>query len=247
MERKECFGSIKTVILPDGFTQIQTKTECRNCQEFRDCLRFVKQPPGEKEEKEDKDELRKQEMITQVIDLSQVFSNEIGSCLLELLNRIYNSNLGTVLFKNLLLFYEVPKDSLSLSLSIPISSITLDLICKGKAEAAQLAQSVKQTGAYRQGPHQEGFSLYIVLIQKSFPKNRKANMGLIAYEIARLFSSDRQVIQQFLQTLTDSENLQFKKMDIESRMNWLMERWGFSEELEALKKEIALQGVKRRS
>ena len=240
MRRKECFGSIKEVILPDGFTRIQTKPECRDCQEFRDCLRLSKQPL---KERVDKDELRKQEVIAQIIDLSQVLSNEIGSCLLELLNRIYNSNLGTVLFKNLLLFYEVPKDALSLSLTIPISPLTLDLMGKGKTEAAQ---SVEQNKAYQQGTHQGGFSLYIVLIQRSFPNNQKANMGLIAYEIARLFSSDSRVIQQFLQTLTDSESIQFRKMDVENRMDWLMEKGGFSEELEALKKEMALHGKKKR-
>ena len=121
VDRKKCFGSIKKVILKDGLTQIQTMPECRDCQEFRDCLLYVKQPLEEK--KEERDELRKQNMIAQIIDLSQIISNEIGSCLLEFLNKIYNSILGTVLFKNFLLFYEIPKDTFSLTLTIPISPV----------------------------------------------------------------------------------------------------------------------------
>lgn len=233
MVRKECFGSIKEVILPDGFAQIQTKPECRECQEFRDCLQYSKQPT---EEREDRDELRKQDMIAKILDLSQILSNEIGSSLLEFLNRIYNSTLGTVLFKNLLIFYEIPKDTLSLTLAIPIFPSTLDLIHGGEA---RVEHSLSQTGIHQQEASKEGFSIHIVLIQRSFPSNRKANTGLIAHEIARLFSTNSQVVNQILQTLTNSEIDQFKKMDIEDRMSWLMGKWGFLDEFEAFKKERA--------
>jgi hypothetical protein len=233
VRRKECFGSIKEVILQNGFTQIETKPECRDCQEFRDCLRFGKQ--GIEEKREDGEELRKQDMIAKIIDLSHVVSNEIGSCLLEFLNRIYNSPLGTILFKNLLLFYEVPKDTLSATLTIPIPPSTLNLI---QREEAKMEDPLDQPKAYQQGSSKKGICLYIVLIQRSFPKNRKANMGLIAYELARLFSSDSQGIGQILQTLNTSEIDLFKKMDAEQRINWLMERWGFLEELQTFRKAI---------
>ena len=64
-------------------------------------------------------------------------------------------------------------------------------------------------------------------------------MGLIAHEVARLFSSDSDGVNQILKTLSASENNRFKKMDTEQRVKWLMEEWGFSDELEALKKERA--------
>lgn len=71
-------------------------------------------------------------------------------------------------------------------------------------------------------------------------------MGLIAYEVARLFSSDSQGISQILEVLPDSEINQFKKMDAEGRTIWIMAKWGFLEELKAFKKEIALLKVKKR-
>ena len=64
-------------------------------------------------------------------------------------------------------------------------------------------------------------------------------MGLIAYEVARLFSSEGDGVNQILKTLSASENNLFKRMDTEQRMKWLMEKWGFSDELEELKKEMA--------
>jgi hypothetical protein len=234
LARKECFGSIKEVFLKDGLAQIQTKPECRECQEFRDCLHYSKQPM---EEKKDKDELRKQEMIAKIIDLSHILSNEIGSCLLEFLNRIYDSSLGTILFKNLLLFYEIQKDVSSSTLTIPISPSTLDLI---QGEEERVEHSLSQTGIHQQESSQEGFSIHVVLIQRPFSNNRKANTGLIALEIARLFSTRTQTINQVFQTLTNSEILQFKKMNIENRMTYLMGKWGFLEEFEALKREKAL-------
>jgi hypothetical protein len=241
MERKECFGSMKEVILKDGLTQIQTKPACRDCQEFRDCLLYSKQPS---EAREERNELRKQDLISQIIDLSRVFSNEIVVCLFEFLNRIYNSTLGSVLFRNLLLFYEIPKDTVSLTLNIPISSYTLVLLQEGGTE---VEYPTDQTRTYRREIPEEGFSLHIVLIQRSFPNNRKANMGLIAHEVARFFSSETQGINQVLQTLTDAELDLFKKMEAEQQISWLMKRWGFQDELEAFKAEMGRLDEKRSS
>src|SRR4030042_6021858 len=125
MEKKDCFGSIKDIDLNKSQTTNQARLECRSCEEIRDCLRYSKQLS---EEEKEKDELRKQNMISQIIDLSHITSNEIGSCLLEFLSRIFYSPLGTVLFKNLLLFYEVPQGSSSFNLSIPLSRTVINLI-----------------------------------------------------------------------------------------------------------------------
>jgi hypothetical protein len=63
-------------------------------------------------------------------------------------------------------------------------------------------------------------------------------MGLIAHEVARAFASEDLGIKQIIQTLSHSETDLFKRMDIETRMKWLIEKWGFGEEFEALKKEM---------
>ena len=227
MERKECFGAIEETTDGHGLTSIKAKPECRNCGEFRDCLRSSKQIM---EEKRERDELRKQNLIAQIIDTSHMISNEIGSCLLDFLNRIYDSRLGQVLFKNLLLFCEIPKEALSHSVSFPISSSTLEWI-EGGEEKSQPTVGQGKNG-------KTGFDIRIVLIQKHFPDNRKANMGLIAYEVTRLFSSDPKGSKQILQTLVPSELNVFKKMETEERIDWLMNKWGFQEELEALRKEL---------
>ncbi|MGQ9638280.1 MAG: hypothetical protein ACUVQ9_09590 [Thermodesulfobacteriota bacterium] len=220
MGEKDCFGSIKEMILPNGLSRIQTQPECRDCPDFRDCLRESRKP-SEERKKEDPEEVRRQELIAQMIDLSQVISNEIGSCLLELLGRIYRSKLGEIFLRNLLLFFEIPKESPSLSLAISMSPNLLRLLRQEESEEEKRI----------------GFHLYLILIQRSFPNNRKANMGLIAYEIARLFSSDSRVVSQVLQTLTETEGNQFKRMSPESRIVWLLGRMGFLEEWEALKRE----------
>ena len=98
MEKNECFGSIEESTDSKGLTTIKTRPECRDCADFRDCLRQNKQMMLEKKER---DELRKQNLIVQIIDISRMISNELGSCLLDFLNRIYSSPLGTVLFNNL--------------------------------------------------------------------------------------------------------------------------------------------------
>jgi hypothetical protein len=132
-----------------------------------------------------------------------------------------------ILFKNLLLFYEVPRGSTSFNLTIPISRKTIGLIRGEESER-------ERTGL-------EEFTLRIVILQKSFPKQPKANMGLIAYEVARAFASDDLGIKQIFQTLSEVEMNLFKKMDIDLRTHWLIEKWGFGEELEALKKEMAAE------
>lgn len=232
MGQKDCFGSLKEISLNKSQTTTQAKPECRTCEEIRDCLRYSKQIA---EEEKERDELRKQNMISQIIDLSHITSNEIGSCLLEFLSRIFYSPLGTVLFKNLLLFYEVPQSSSSFNLSIPISRTMMDLIRGGEVEGSDPA---RLSGAKPQAGLEEGFALQIVLFQRSFPNHREANMGMIAYEVARAFASDDLAVKQILQTLPDVEMNLFKKMDIDRRTNWLIGKWGFLEECEALKKEM---------
>jgi hypothetical protein len=64
-------------------------------------------------------------------------------------------------------------------------------------------------------------------------------MGMVAYEVARSFASDDLGVKQILQTLSDGEMNSFKKMDIDLRTNWLVEKWGFGDDFETLKKEMA--------
>ena len=234
MNHRNCFGSIQQVSFEDGQTMTQTRAECRTCQDIRDCLRQTKQLADEKKEKE---ELRKQNLITEIIDHSFVVSNELGSCLLKFLNKIYYSSLGAILFKNLFLFFDVPQNSLSSNLSISISRMMMDLLRGEKVESAPSAnpRSINQ----RRAP-EEGFTLRIVLFQKSFPNSPEANMGMIAYEAARALASDDLGIKQILQILSESDANSFKKMAPEARIKWLVGKWGFLEELEALTKIVAL-------
>jgi hypothetical protein len=228
---KECFGSITETAGEGARTFTQTRPECRNCDEIRDCLRQSKQ---RSEEKRERDELRKQEMIAWIIDISVILSNDIGACLLEFLSRIYSSPLGEILFKNLLLFYEVPKNKLSTTVTIPISRAVMNMILGEGNEDEENPASYPDPGKNR-----NGFVLRAVLIQKSFPNNRKANMGLIAYEVARMLTSDKLVIQQILPLLSDKETKVFKNSDPEQRARWLIGKWGLLDELEALRKELA--------
>jgi len=229
MERKECYGSIQEITDKKGFTRTELRSECRDCKELRDCLRFSKEVV---EEKGKKDELTKQNIITQIIDLSQIISNELGECLLEFLNRIYSSPVGTILFKNLLLFLEIPESKFSSIVTVPISPATVELI----QEEVKGSRAVDQTETGEKEADGE-FFLQIVLIQGYFPHNKKANMGLIAYEVAHLFSSDNNGIRQLLQDLTHAESYLFKKMDTKHRIGWLIERWGFKDEFEAFQNE----------
>ena len=232
MDHKDCFGSLKEMSLYDGRTETQSRPECRNCGEIRDCLRYTKQLADEKKEK---DELRKQNLIAQIIDHSHVLSNELGSCLLKFLSRIYSSSLGAVLFKNLFLFFEISRKALSSNLSIPISRTMMDLL-RGEKDG-----TVPPPNPYpppQPKGHEEGFTLRIILFQGSFPNNPEANMGMIAHEVARAFATDDLAIKQIFQVLSDSEVKQFKKLDLEARTRWLIEKFGFLDEFEALKKEI---------
>ncbi len=241
VERKDCFGSIQEITLENGLTRTNAKPECRNCEQVRDCLRYGKKMVEERREKE---ELRKQDMIAKIIDISVVLSNDLGTCLLEFLNRIYSSSLGAVLFRNLLLFYEIPKNMFSMPLTIPISPETLDLI---QGEAPVTEPSIQPTGFHQPEKPKEKVFIRVILIQRSFPNNRKANIGLIAHEVARVFSTDENGIRQLRATLSDSEKDLFKKMDDKQRMPWLLTKWGFQEELEALKQEFSALEVKRQA
>jgi len=219
MDRKDCFGSIKEITVDVGRTLTHARPECRNCEEIRDCLRTSKQI---EEEGKERDELRKQNLIAQIIDHSHITSNEIGACLLEFLSRIYSSPIGMILFRNFLLFYEVPQSSSSYHLTIPISRATMDLI-QGEGE---------QTGF-------EGFTLRIVLFKQSFPNHPKANMGMIAYEVAHTFSSDPLATNEISKMLSGAEMNLYKKMDVEARTTWLIEKLGFADDVEAFREEMA--------
>ena len=211
----------------------QSRPECRNCDEIRDCLRYPKQLAEEKREKE---ELRKQNLITQIIDHSNLLSNELGSCLLKFLSRIYSSSLGAVLFKNLFLFFEIPQNALSSNLSIPISRTMMDLL---RGEKDQPALPPNPQASRQQRGLNEGFTLRIILFEQSFPNHPEANMGMIAHEVARAFASNDLGIKQILQALSDSEANQLRKLDVEARTRWLVEKFGFLDEFNALKKELA--------
>ena len=45
-------------------------------------------------------------------------------------------------------------------------------------------------------------------------------------------------MKQICQMLTPSESKHFRAMDLASRVKWLMQKWGFQEELKAVEKEI---------
>ena len=229
MDHKECFGSLEEVSLSDGRTMTQSKPECRSCGEIRDCLRYTKQLADEKKEKE---ELRKQNFITQIIDHSYVFSNDLGSCILKFLSKIYTSPMGTILFKNLFLFFEIPRSGLSSNLPITISRAMIDLL-RGEKDGPESPRP-----GLRRGP-EDDFALRIILFHKSFPNSPEANIGMIAYEAARALASDDLAVKQILQVLSDSEANQLRKMDAEARASWLIGKWGFWDEIEALKKELA--------
>jgi len=230
MERRGCFGSLKELIDKNGFTTTESRPECRDCQEIRECLHYSKEAAEKKREKE---ELRKQNVITQIIDLSQINSNELGSCLLEFLDRTYSSPIGAVLFKDLFLFLEVPQRTLSSTVTVPLSTSTIDLI-------GEEVKAVDPSGPNEKDLKKEDvtFFLRIILFQGHFPNNRKANVGMIASEVARFFSSDNEGVSQVLEGLTDLEIYQFKKMDVRQRVQWLMEKWRFKDELEALRMEL---------
>jgi len=75
-DHKSCFGSITAVTLNNGQTVTQSRTECRNCK--RSVTVYAIQT--DEDEKKEKEELKKQSWITEIIDHSFVVSNELGSC-----------------------------------------------------------------------------------------------------------------------------------------------------------------------
>lgn len=225
MEKRDCFGSVHEVVIKGDLMMTQTRAECRECEDMRACLSYVKE----------EGELRRQNMIGQILDLSRIVSNEMGSCLLEALSRVYGSALGMALFKNLFVFYEVPEKSVSLTLTIPVSSSLIELIRGNNQEGGAGTASDNPS----QGPSKDGFVLRVVLIQRHFPGNRKANMGLIAYEVARLFSSDDHGIRQIADVLAEDGLKKFMNMDPKARTRWLMEMWGFRDEMAAFRSEMA--------
>ncbi len=234
MDHRHCFGSIKEVTLSDGQTSIQSRPECRTCQEIRDCLRQTRQLVDEQKEK---DELKKQSWITEIIDHSFVVSNELGSCLLKFLNKIYSSSIGAILFKDLFLFFDVPQNTLSSNLSISISRKMMGLL---RADKEESNPTPNPQAFYHQRKTDEGFTLRIILFQRSFPNSQEANMGMIAYEAARALVSDDLGIKQILQVIPETEASAFRKMDLDTRIKWLIGKWGFLEEYGALKKIVAL-------
>ena len=131
MDRKDCFGSLKEVSLSGGQTMTQSRPECRSCEEIRDCLRYTKQIDDEKKEKE---ELRKQNLITQIIDHSYVFSNELGSCILKFLGRIYSSSLGASFSRISFYFLRSPGIPCPPTFPISISRTMIDLFRGEKDE-----------------------------------------------------------------------------------------------------------------
>ncbi len=228
MQRRDCFGSIQEVVFRGDLTMTQTRPECRECQDMRACLNYVRE----------RDELRKQTMIAQIIDLSRILSNEVGSCLLEVLSRMYSSPLGLALFKNLFLFFEVPRDSVSHTWTIPISSSVMDLTRGGTP--------ADEPEGYPKRFSKSELILRIILIQRHFGENRKANIGLLAHEIARVFSSDDQGIRQIMAVLAESEVRKFKQLDPDTRTKWLVEMWGFHDELEAFRIEREILRSKKK-
>jgi hypothetical protein len=233
-EKKECFGTIGVVTGADGQTTIQSKRECRQCLDVRDCIQTSKKAL---EEKKDKEELRKQEIITRIIDLSELHTNEIGSVLLEFLSRIYSSPLGKLLLDNLPLFYEIPSGQRSTSLAIPISRTLFDLAQPVGPDGEKAASAVTKVRDAR-----GELILRVILIERPFRGDRKANMGLIAWEVVRTFSSKRADLEAMAGVLSDGEIKGLMRMDPGARAEWLMAKFGFLDELKALRRESAPPG-----
>jgi len=230
MKRKKCFGSIKEVTLESGMTMTQTKRECRDCADFRDCLFHVRE----------KDDERKEDLIAKIIDHSEVHSNELGTCLLDFLNRMHSNPLGSALFKNLVLFHEVSQTDSSLTVTVPLSRSLLELVQEGGTDTV----GPFDPGKVEQSKDPEkGLTLRIILLQKRFPNNRKANMGLIAHEVATMFSSNDHGTKQILEMLSDPEAKAFGRMDPRLRTHWLIDKWGFQGEHEAFLTEVAYLGT----
>jgi len=229
MAKKQCFGSIKEIVLDNGMTMTQTRSECRDCADFRDCLFHGKEKADE----------RKQNLISRIIDHSEVVSNELGSCLLEFLNRMYSNPVGRAIYSGLVLFFEVPRDSSSLTVTVPLSRSLLDLIHSGSGESTQPFDPTKID--QHEAPA-KSVLLRIILLQRRIPNNRKANIGLIVHEVASMLSSNDHGTNQVVEVLSESDGRIFAKMDTRLRMNWLIEKWGFQKEHEAFRNEVGRLG-----
>jgi len=229
MTRKPCFGTIKEVTLGNGMAMTQTKAECQDCPDFRECLFNVKI----------KDDEAKQDLITKIIDHSEVLSNEVGTCLLEFLNRMYSSPVGTAIFNDLLLFYEVPPHTSSIAVRVPIPQSLIASVSHASPKAIE-AEVVTLSG--HGGDPNAWVNLQLILLQRSFPNNRKATIGLIAHEVATLFASSDSGLQQILKVISEQEARQFRKMDVRLRTNWLVEKWGFQSEHGEFRKEVGQLG-----
>jgi hypothetical protein len=223
MQRKKCFGSIKQVQLDNGMAMTQTQAECRDCEDFRDCLFDFKS----------RDEAKKQDVIATIIDHSDVHSNEVGSCLLDFLNRMYNHPVGASLFKDLILFHETVKGDLPPALTIPLSPSLLQSVMDGTSPFGD-SETHPPEGA---GSSERNLLLRIILLQKNFPNNRKANIGVIAHQVATLFASNEWV-GRTAEALPEEDAKVFRKMDARLRINWMVEKWGFKDEHEAFQVEV---------
>jgi hypothetical protein len=152
---------------------------------------------------------------------------------------MYSNPVGGTLFKNLILFYEVPQDASSLTVTVPLSRSLLELIRAGSADTGQPFDpaEIEQPQASKQS-----LILRIILLQRRFPNNRKANMGLIAHEVASMFSSNDHGTNQILEVFSEQEAKTFSKMDARLRISWLIEKWGFQEEHKAFQEEVTQFG-----
>jgi len=226
MAKRQCFGSIKEVVLENGMTMTQTRDECRDCADFRDCLFHGKERADEK----------KQNLIARIIDHSEVISNELGTCLLEFLNRMYGNPVGKALLNGLVLFFEVPPNSSSLTVTVPLSRSLLESIHSASGESTQPFDPSKID---QQESPSKSLMLRIILLQRRFANNRKANIGLIVHEVASMLSSNDHGTNQVVEVLPESDGRVFAKMDMRLRMNWLIEKWGFQKEHEAFRNEVS--------
>lgn len=232
MDSMPCFGSLQERTRTDGLTTIETGPDCRSCPQMLECLREAKKRAEAKCEKE---EVKKQERIARILDLSQVVSNEVGSSLLQFLNRIYHSSLGSILFQNLLLFFEVTEKGPSFSLTLPISSSILELISEDEAQEKKRSDSEGHPGRL---PRPKEVTLRMIFIKAHFSGNSQATMGLIAREVIRTLTSERDGLAKISRLLPEEEARRLRTMLPEPQVKWLMERWGFGEEEKAFERAL---------
>jgi hypothetical protein len=176
------------------------------------------------------DDRGKDDLIAKIIDHSEVLSNEMGTCLLEFLNRMYSSPFGKALFKNLVLFYEIPHGVSSLTVTIPLSASILESIPRKDPNLDLTFDPDRIAELEAPSPN---LTVRIILLHRRFENNRKANVGLIAQEVASMFSSNDYGTKQILEVLPEKEAKVFTKMDVNLRTNFLILKWGYREEHEA--------------